>query len=153
MKEYISVSEYAKIEGISVQAVYKRLNGSLKPFLIVKDGKKLIKSECLSSTYSTTFKPEFKTDSTLDSTIVEMLKAQLEVKDRQIEALQKQNEALTAALTAAQALHAGTMQEIKEISVNEDKASTDPGRSVYEDNAPGGLLRRFARRRRKSADH
>ena len=112
-----------------MQAVYKRLNGSLKPFLIVKDGKKLIKSECLSSTYSTTFKPEFKTDSTLDSTIVEMLKAQLEVKDRQIEALQKQNEALTAALTAAQALHAGTIQErlaVSDAGGPAETADTDP---------------------------
>lgn len=66
-------------------------------------------------------------DSTLQS-VIEMLREQLTVKDRQIEQqserlaeltaalqiAQEQNRELTSALTAAQALHAGTMQQIGE---------------------------------------
>ena len=39
-KEYITVSEYAEIKGISQQAVYKQLKNKLKPFLIMVESKK-----------------------------------------------------------------------------------------------------------------
>ena len=42
MNNYISVSQYAEIKGISKQAVYKQLNGKLKEFLIVVDNQKFI---------------------------------------------------------------------------------------------------------------
>lgn len=148
MNEYLTVSEYAKLEGISVQAVYKRLNGSLKPFLIIKDGRKLIKSECLTSTHSTTFKPEFKTDSTLDSTIVDVLRAQLEAKDRQIEQLTNALDNVTASLKAAQALHAGTIKEL----TNESETNSNPRGSVQNDHTTSGVLRRLFGRNRRSAD-
>lgn len=57
-------------------------------------------------------------DNHYDNTVINLLTTQIETKDRQIEALQTQISELTrslqdvtAALAAAQALHAGTMQE------------------------------------------
>lgn len=146
MEEYISVSEYARKEGISVQAVYKRLNSSLKQYLIIKNGKKYINTSCFMENSSSKSLNE-------DLNIINILNNQLKEKDKQIEALQRQNEALTNALTAAQALHAGTMQEIKEISVNEDKASSDTRGAVQEDHSTGGLLRRLFGRNRRPADN
>ena len=42
MNNYISVSQYAEIKGITKQAVYKQLNGKLKNFLIMVDNQKFI---------------------------------------------------------------------------------------------------------------
>ena len=42
-KDYITVSKYAEIKGISKQAVYKRLNNQLKDSLIMVDKQKCIK--------------------------------------------------------------------------------------------------------------
>ena len=47
MSKYLTVSEYAKLKGISTTAVYKKLNGSLKPFQTVVNGKKCLLSTVL----------------------------------------------------------------------------------------------------------
>lgn len=46
--DYITISEYAKIKGISKQAVYKRLKGSLSPYVTIVNGIKCLSSEALS---------------------------------------------------------------------------------------------------------
>lgn len=46
-KEYLSIKEYAEIRGSSTSAVYKRLDGSLQPYLEMVDGKKMLKIEVL----------------------------------------------------------------------------------------------------------
>ena len=43
-KEY-SIKEYAKLKGISTQAVYKQLSKSLKPYVTERDGKKYISGQ------------------------------------------------------------------------------------------------------------
>ena len=46
-KGFISVSDYAKLRGVSVAAVYKRLGGSLKPYDKEIDGKKFLSVDVL----------------------------------------------------------------------------------------------------------
>lgn len=90
-EEYLTVKEFADAAGISVQAVYQRLNKDLSPFLNHFKGKKTISSrglELFSSrenfkAVEQDFKANFK--DTLNS-----LKSQLEVKDKQIDTLNEQ---------------------------------------------------------------
>lgn len=48
-KGFISVSDYAKLRGVSVAAVYKRLGGSLKPYYKEIDGKKFLSVDVLAA--------------------------------------------------------------------------------------------------------
>lgn len=41
-RDYLTIAEYAAIQGVSKQAVYQRLDGSLKPFLKVIKGQKVL---------------------------------------------------------------------------------------------------------------
>lgn len=45
--ELLSVSDFAKKLNISVQAVYKQLNGKLKPYLTIVNGKKMLQIQAL----------------------------------------------------------------------------------------------------------
>ena len=45
--ELLSVSDFAKKLNISVQAVYKQLNGKLKPYLTIVNGKKMLQVQAL----------------------------------------------------------------------------------------------------------
>ena len=55
-KEYLTIKEYAEIKGVSVQSVYKRLNGSLNPFLSTVEGRKVLNRKALGETFKP-FKP------------------------------------------------------------------------------------------------
>ena len=46
-EEYLTIAEYATARGISTAAVYKRLEKGLKPWVVVKNGKKLLLSRVL----------------------------------------------------------------------------------------------------------
>lgn len=50
-KEYISIAEFAERAGVSKQAVYQRLNKSLKAYLKDVDGKKSIDIKALEDLY------------------------------------------------------------------------------------------------------
>lgn len=120
--ELLTVQEFADVAGISKQAVYKALNNKLKPFVQLVDGKKMLKNQALREVYGVEVEqpdnPSLNNPSQPLETVIAMLQRELEVKNGQIEALQRQNELLTSALEnttsslqAAQALHAGTMQQ------------------------------------------
>lgn len=47
-KEYYTVKEYAEIKGVSVQAIYKKLNTTLQPYVEIIEGRKVLRSEALS---------------------------------------------------------------------------------------------------------
>ena len=91
----ITVSQYAKIRGVSAQSVYKRLTTSLQPFLIVDNGKKYISVLALSI-------PEKENLSTVDNDLKQplptvdnppenaFLMEQIHEKDEQIKSLFKQ---------------------------------------------------------------
>lgn len=113
-KNYISVSEYAALKGISKQAVYKQLNNKLKNFLIEVDGKKFLdlsvlteeerkKVEAVEQPQNQQFDNQFQpVEQPKENQIQPLLESQLAEKDktiesllRQIENLQLQNSKLT----------------------------------------------------------
>lgn len=110
----ISISEYAKIKGISKQAVYKRLNNKLKDFVKVEDGKKYISAEALTAEeLERLTEVEQQVEQELNNQNQPFWEKQIEEKDRviqglmqQIENLQEQNKSLTDLLKSNQILFA-----------------------------------------------
>lgn len=49
--ELLTVQEFAKRAGVSVQAVYKRLNNSLNPYVQLVEGRKMLKTSALYEIY------------------------------------------------------------------------------------------------------
>ena len=93
IENYISISEYANLKGITKQAVYKRLNKDLKPYLKEFNGKKMLNKAVIAlndSTESTAVdKPEM-VEKVEKVEVLDVLVKQLEMKDKQIEVLQTQ---------------------------------------------------------------
>lgn len=132
MDKYISIKEFADEAGVSVQAVYKRLERDLKQFTEVKNGQKTISTEALKlfpfRPYATKGAKESQDKqseflSELLNQLTNQLKIkdeQLKEKDRQIAAKDQQIRDLTNALLneqhsshQAHALHAGTIKQIE----------------------------------------
>jgi predicted RNase H-like nuclease (RuvC/YqgF family) len=96
-KQYLSISEFAEIKGITPQAVYKQLNNKLKDFLIEVESKKYIKIEALSESelkeVDKLFNNEFNNScQEFNNQIQPFLEKQIEEKDKQIERLFQQIE-------------------------------------------------------------
>lgn len=131
--EYISVSEFARRAGVSRQAIQQRLNTSLRGYVKIEQGKKLLNIKGLELFKGASLAQGYDKQNdnlaqgiidTLQRTI-DALQGQLDVKDQQLQAkdlqLQEKDKQLasltatlehtTQALQAAQALHAGTMQQ------------------------------------------
>lgn len=119
MSEYISIKEFAKLAGVSTQAIYQRINKDLQSYCKEVDGKKTLDIAALELFKVETIQERLQSDckavdndlqSALTETIT-VLREQLAIKDKQIEAL------TTALMNAQQseqqahALHAGTMQQ------------------------------------------
>ena len=129
-KQYITVAEYAEIKGISKQAVYKQLNNKLKDYVEIVENKKCLKISVLEENiqpHSTNVEQPIQPVSTeVEQPIQPVWEAQLKEKDktidsllRQIEALQKQNDRLTDLLQNSQMLLAVEKQQL--ISAQEAK--------------------------------
>lgn len=82
MCEYITVAEYARIRGVSTAAVYKRLDGSLKPWVTVINGKKrLLKSvleDEVENTSNEDNKFQTKIDDVVDNGLIDALRGEME---------------------------------------------------------------------------
>ena len=100
-QNYITIKEYARVKDVSVSAVYKRLNGSLKDYVKEVDGKKFLDSKVLEDEGIKVFNPS----STVEEVRVEevetqsiqpsneelnILKSELEAKNKLIESLMGQ---------------------------------------------------------------
>lgn len=116
-KELYTVAEFAKIAGVSKQAVYSRLDKGLKQFVQEVDGQKMLKKEAL-RLYS---KQEVEQDNSSSLSTLDLLNKTIESLQRQLEEKDKQIERLSEALiieqqhaSQAQALHAGTMHQALE---------------------------------------
>lgn len=89
MKQLLTVKEYAKELNISRQAVYKKLDNELKPYLKVVNNQKMISSNALKEMATT--KVDKQVDekdnqiTTMLSNTIEILTKQLSIKDNQIE--------------------------------------------------------------------
>lgn len=94
--EYISIAEFARRAGITPQAVYKQLNNQvdnrLSTYVKVHNGKKRINIKALELFLSTDVNQvdnQFNNFSQpVDNQTIEILKEQLDIKDKQIEQLQ-----------------------------------------------------------------
>ena len=115
-KEYLSISEYAKIRGISKQAVYQQLNKKLKPFVQVVEGQKYISKEALSEKdlkkLEQPIEQEFnKVEQSVEQ---EFFIKQIAEKDKQIDTLLKQIDTLQELLNQSQRLQAADKQLLLE---------------------------------------
>lgn len=94
--DYITVAEYAKIRGVSVSSVYKRLGGTLKQYYKVIDGKKCLSAKILveEGIIPPVERVEegLKNEPTPPAVLValEVLEKQLAEKDQQIRRLQEE---------------------------------------------------------------
>ena len=95
--EYISIAEFAKRAGLTPQGVYKQLNNRLSTYVKVHNGKKRISIKALEIFLSTDvnqvdkpFNNQFNNVyQPVDNQTIEILKEQLDIKDKQIEQLQQ----------------------------------------------------------------
>lgn len=86
MNEYLTIPEFAKLAGVSHQAIYKQLHNKLQPYLQIVDGKKLLDKKALGEVY----RNEVVQPNADFATMVAALEKQLEVKDSQLEAKDEQ---------------------------------------------------------------
>ena len=114
-KDYITISQYAEIKGISKQAAYKKLNNQLKDSLILIDNKKCLKIEVLDEVerqeLNRVEQPLNRVEQPLNNQFQPLFEKELEEKNktidsllRQIENLQEQNSRLTELLGNSQYL-------------------------------------------------
>jgi hypothetical protein len=130
-KDKISIAEYAELRGVSLQAVYKRLNGSLNPYLIEENGKKYLDIRVLDDEELNEVSTEVENNSTevkqpLNNPIQpDILTEQIAEKDKviqsllhQIDILQEQNGKLTDLLQNTQLLMAQQQHLLLNASTN-----------------------------------
>ena len=99
----LTVQQFADAVGISKQAVYKGVNNQLKPFVREVNGQKMIHRVALQEVYGLVVgQPVDQPINPLKLTL-QMLQAELEVKNEQLAAKDRQIEQLTALLQAMQA--------------------------------------------------
>ncbi len=99
-QSYITIKEYARIKDVSVSAVYKRLNGSLKDYVKEVDGKKLLDSKVLEDEGLKVLNPSSTQVEKVEEVEekgfqpsneeLNILKSELEVKNKLIENLMEQ---------------------------------------------------------------
>ena len=134
MNNYISVSQYAEIKGISKQAVYKQLNGKLKEFLIVVDKQKFIDLKALNEVEKEKLNNiEQPVEQQLNNSFQLFFEKQIEEKDKQIESLlkhidtlQEQNTTLTQLLRNSQVLLAVEKKVLLDDTLQEDFIKDEP---------------------------
>ena len=107
-KEYLTIKEFADIAGVSKQAVYQRLTGALKPYVSVKDGVKYLNIRALELYKGDDAVKKLKKNNQEESnsvqvdSMVELLKRELDQKNKQIDELHKLLEQSQVNLSQAQ---------------------------------------------------
>lgn len=149
MEQYLTVKQFADQAGVSTQRIYQLLTKSLQPFCKSENGVKYLSIEGLelfdketlqglAKDLPSDLQTLAKSENELLKETIEALRQQLTVKDEQLAAKdkqlidltaalkssQEQHKALTDALTAAQALHAGTIQERLTVSQEQSEEET-----------------------------
>lgn len=125
-KDFLTVKEFANEAGISTQRVYQLLAKDLQSYCKVIGNTKYINISALERFTTKPICKDLQEDLPSDLQALtkalqdqidtlqkhnDLLTQQLEVKDKQINTLTESLQATTAALSSAQALHAGTLQE------------------------------------------
>lgn len=145
--QWLTVQEFATAAGVSDKAIYSRLNGDLKPYLKTDKKRKYVNSAALDSVnFQSVESRKNQEDSNRINLIqeIERLKAERDKLRHDLHALEisaavsaaerdaaRQHEleqaqtikALTAALSAAQSLHAGTIRgQLEQAAQRQDDA-------------------------------
>jgi len=84
-EDFLSVSEFSKRLNISVQAVYKQLNGRLKPYLTIVNGKKMLQIQALEA-----FHVDADTRPDANNILINSLQTQIQLLNDQIRDLKEQ---------------------------------------------------------------
>lgn len=106
--EYLSIKEFADAAGVSKQAVYQRLTGTLKPYVSIKDGVKYLNIRALELYTGDDAVKKLKKNNQEESnsvqvdSMVELLKRELDQKNKQIDELHKLLEQSQVNLSQAQ---------------------------------------------------
>lgn len=107
-KEYLTIKEFADAAGVSKQAVYQRLTGTLKPYVSIKDGVKYLNIRALELYKGDDAVKKLKKNNQEESnsvqfdSIIELLKRELDQKNKQIDELHKLLEQSQVNLSQAQ---------------------------------------------------
>lgn len=157
-ENYLTVKEFSRKAGVSVQSLYQRLETTLKPYLKIVKGKKYIETRALKEIYNIDLEQDTKQEyqdikqenkqeyqeikqdikediKTYTDTLkllqdtLDTLKEQLKQKDEQIKELNK-------ALDQEQKLHAMTQQKVLELEekkadVEEPPQKKEPKVSIW----------------------
>jgi len=137
-KKLITVTEYAKLKGVSQQAIYKQIKtGRLKEWVETVDGKTMINS----AVFSDEGKQKLMNKDDNLAKLIETLTAQLETKDKQIDELNQRLKDVTEVLVstqrslqASQALHAHDTGLLP----TADNRTSDAGEIIEEQVKPSG---------------
>lgn len=94
-EQYLSVKEFAKRANVTVQAVYQRLDTTLKPFVKVIKGQKMLNIKALEELYGVDVEQDIQQDfkenqqdiKGTEQQLIDMLKEQLAQKDKEIDRL------------------------------------------------------------------
>ena len=125
MKELLTIKEFAEMVGFSVQGIYKRLNtegNPLKDFLVVENKTKFLKREALELFEDGTeesSRPSFGEEESsallpIQAQMIEILREQLEEKDKQISSLLARIEEQSKLLSQQQTITALLEQKNQE---------------------------------------
>ena len=107
-KEYLTIKEFAEAAGVSKQAVYQRLTGALKPYVSIRDGIKYVNIKALNLYKGDDAVKKLKKNNQEESnsvqvdSMVELLKRELDQKNKQIDELHKLLEQSQVNLSQAQ---------------------------------------------------
>lgn len=155
-KTFLTVKEFAKEAGISTQRVYQLLAKDLQSYCKVIGNTKYINISALERFITKPICKDLQEDLPSDLQALtkalqdqidtlqkhnDLLTQQLEVKDKQINTLTESLQATTAALTSAQALHAGTLQE--RLTVQTERSDDVP----QAEETKRGILKRIFKRK------
>lgn len=125
--EYISVKEFAKRAGVSVQSLYKRLNGLNNPlnqYIKLVDNQKMLNISALEEIYGIEveqpIQPNHSTSESINEAVIdtllkqtEMLKKELEIKNIQIKELNERLSESQKLLAYQQQLQAMAEQKLQ----------------------------------------
>lgn len=94
-KKYLTISEFAKIKGVSNQAVYKQLSTKLSKYVVEVDNKKMLRFQVIADLgLNQVDNNSLNVDNQVDNQddFFQFLKKQIEEKDKQIAKLQQNAE-------------------------------------------------------------
>ena len=173
-KQYLTVAEYAELEGITTQAVYKKLKTQLKPYVVVVSRRKCIDISALKAheveeqtikeqllnqpnqPFQPSNQPTFQPSNQPNQPFQPIWEKQLEEKDkqiesllRQIESLQAQNSNLTELLRNSQVLLAAEKKLLLEQADGAPEKEEVEEEAKEEVKESKGILNRLFRRRKR----